>query len=461
MNRLIFLTTFIFLSLSLYAKDWEEVAEITAANLRGHELMYNEGFYVIPSTKLSIEYIQKNSAIKTAREEWLRIVTETTEKTHRFTSELEKNPELAQKVYSNLQSMRKDLKMSWDSQSKKLIHFEKELARDSFHLANADLIQGLFFIKERTTEDRHKLIAIPNNFFSNLKSDYSNLKELLTPLKSKYRTKLSETLWEESFDKASQEFNKEYIKSGDQGNSLEALPRVIWGHMKALYYGILSPSTKVATQTTKKGIENLLLIPTAGSAVVLGRTLYSVGGVVYYSTKIGVDILTPEIQSAYHAAVGIISASAIAPTFLVSESIGLFGQAAMELSSYSGGAATYTVASAVDGAQYLSSISYDLLKSSGKVAIKGATNAVVLGYNAITALPAHLIVGSINATFFLVYDGPKIFIAWSKGDLGALPVGSVIDFNALKNLGVHVEELTTDEKGLNHVIEQSANDLRR
>ncbi len=404
-----------------YAETWDEVAKITAANLKGHTILYKEGFYVITSTEKAIDYFVENT-VQTAGDVWNEVLKSSSDDTHKFYKDLMNNPELAKKVYKNLERARRDAAKGIKKGTKQLIKEEKELAKSSFKDSWGSILKGTILIKERTAADRNKLMNIPKGYFKNLKNDFSNLKQILSILKSRKKEKADEIIWKESFAKASDEFNKEYEKSGKKVNSLSGLTNILWGHVKAIYYGFIKPSGKSVRKTVelsgtllKKGIEKLILLPVGAVAVISGRTLYSVGGVVYYSTMMGVDIISPYLESSYHTAVGLVSAASIAPTYIAVKTLGVAGQVALKAASVVGAGATYSVATLGDSAQYLGNIFYDVGKGTGKVVIGATSSAVVLGYNAITALPTHLVMGTVNSIFFLIYDGPRLSLtcpAW-------------------------------------------------
>jgi len=115
-------------------------------------------------------------------------------------------------------------------------------------------------------------------------------------------------------------------------------------------------------------------------------------------------------------------------------------------------------------------VSYDAVVGTSKVVINQASAAVVLGYNALTALPAHAFMGIADSAVFLAYDGPRLVIAYAKGEIknkdnaaisvDSLPVGSVVDLNALKQEGVDVKVLSDDPNVIKKVLKELPDDLR-
>jgi hypothetical protein len=128
------------------------------------------------------------------------------------------------------------------------------------------------------------------------------------------------------------------------------------------------------------------------------------------------------------------------------------------------------VSTAADTGKYVAFVSYDAITGISRVTINQASSGVVLGYNALTALPAHLFMGTVDSVVFLAYDGPRLVVAYAKGDIksdnnqstriDSLPVGSVIDLQLLAKEGIEVKTLSDDPAVINKVLEQLPNDLR-
>ncbi|HAS53291.1 MAG TPA: hypothetical protein DCS42_03720 [Nitrospiraceae bacterium] len=106
-----------------------------------------------------------------------------------------------------------------------------------------------------------------------------------------------------------------------------------------------------------------------------------------------------------------------------------------------------------------------------KVAINQGASGVVLGYNALTAIPTHTLLAAGDAAIFLAWDGPRLVIAAAQGEIGSkaegtgslsdLPVGTVVDLGKVRSApGAKVEVLSTDEQVIKDVLEKLPADLR-
>ena len=157
-------------------------------------------------------------------------------------------------------------------------------------------------------------------------------------------------------------------------------------------------------------------------------------------------------------------------TYVTGTTVGVVNQAA-----FIGAAPIATVGSditlsAVDAGKYVTFVSYDAVAGTSKVVINQASAAVVLGYNALTAIPAHAFMGVADSAVFLAYDGPRLVVAYAKGEItdadgvsigiDSLPVGSVVDLNALEAEGISVNVLSDDPAVIKKVLENLPGDLR-
>jgi hypothetical protein len=128
---------------------------------------------------------------------------------------------------------------------------------------------------------------------------------------------------------------------------------------------------------------------------------------------------------------------------------------------------------AIDTATYVGLVTYDATKGVTKVVINQASSGVVLGYNALTAIPTHLILGAEDAVVFLAWDGPRLVIAAASGklktggdvkdqpSLGDLPVGTAVDLKKLEqSQGIKTQVISTDPTVIRNVLEKLPDDLR-
>lgn len=446
------------------AKSWQDVAKITSANLEGHKYLYDHGFYVITSTKSSIEYFKENS-LKTSGMVWQEFLSELDESNIKIAENLEDNPKKSKGFYEKIKKFKMITQEKLSFAKDSVVEAEVDLAKSSGGKALSGFLTGYVTIKKRTEKDFLEIKNISNSYFSALKSDFSNLKTLVEKFKKRKKEDIEssdgEIKWRENFSRAKTEFNKEYEKTKSDQNTLVALPRIVWGHLKAMYWAVVKPvgesvyfGVSESGNLLTKGIEKFILLPVASSVIVGGRTLYTIGGVVYHAGGVGINILSPITETTLHAAVSLAAITSTIPSYTFIGGVNIFSQITLTGSSIVLPAAGYAANTAVDLSVYTGKVIYETAKSTGEIIYGNSKSAVVLGYNAVSALPTHILMGAVNSTIFLVYDGPRIFVAWTKGEFanGELPIGSILDYQKLKEANVEINQVELDEAQLKRVI---------
>lgn len=459
---------FLFLSILItnfcVAKSWKDVARITSANLEGHKYLYDHGFYVITSTKNSIEYFRNNS-VKTSGMVWQKFLEELDKNNMITSSELKDNPKKSMEFYEAIKKVKVTTKQKLNFAKDSVVDAEVSLAKSSGDKALTGFLTGFITIKKRTEKDFHEIKKISNNYFHALKQDFSNLRNLIENFKKKKLIDIEESdekiKWSESFSRAQSEFNKEYEKTKSDSNTLIALPRIVWGHLKAMYWAVVKPAgesvyfgVSESGNLITKGIEKFILLPVASSIIVGGRTLYTIGGVVYHAGSGGINILSPITETTLHAAVSLVALTSTVPSYAFIEGANIFSQVTLTGSSVVLPTLDYAANTAADLGIYTGKVIYETAKSTGQIFYGNTKSAVVLGYNAISALPTHVLMGAVNSTIFLVYDGPRIFIAWRKGEFVRedLPVGSILDYQKLKESNIEINQIELDDAQMKSVI---------
>ena len=149
----------------------------------------------------------------------------------------------------------------------------------------------------------------------------------------------------------------------------------------------------------------------------------------------------------------------------------VFNQVVITVAAPVVGTTQGVVTTTADTLKYGTLVTYDALLGTTNDFVEQVKSGVVLGYNALTALPAHVLLGGINTAYFLVWDGPKLVIASVTGDVtfdsktmqpGELPVGSVIDLKALQNnTDLNVQVVSDDPEVIERVLESLPSDLKQ
>jgi hypothetical protein len=451
----------------------EDVIPLTAGNMRGHKMLYNEGWYVVTSSSKAFDYAREKSIISSKKA--LEKAAEQAAK---------HSVEYKEALKSDVQDSAKtgtDLVVSGTRQTGRILEATHELvkgelvyAQDGFKKAVDSFVRGNLTLAKRTEEDRQELANMPGNYFKDIKSDFSNVYELAESARARFGGKI-DPAWEDAFSKASREFQGEYEKSGKEQNTLTALGPVLYGYLKSFYYGLAAPASKTIVKTAATGTSYAVFLPVSATAIVAGRTVQSVGLTVYYVGKTGVNIVSPTIEGGLLSGLSLLSLGSVPVTYAAGGALGAVNQVAFTTAGPVAGVAEGVGSTAAHTAGYVGFLTYDAAAGTTKVVINQAASGIVLGYNALTAVPAHALMGVVDGVVLLAYDGPRLLLAKAQGrvksgkdgaaaetySLGDLPVGTVVDLKTLEQTeGVKVEVLSTDPAVIKDVLERISDDAR-
>ncbi len=454
-------------------KQLEEVIPITAANLRGQKSLYKEGWFIVSSTERAFQYAHEKSIISSGQalqQMQANITQHSQELPKTLSTGIRAGQEQGETLYQQGTERSRNILHNTHGIAQQQLDYSQQgfvKAWDHFVLGNLTLL-------ERTAEDRMALQAIPGDYFSTLKDDFSNLFLLNKQMVDTISPEI-EVNWTDSFQQAQNAFNDAYQASGNESNSLMGLRNIIGGYGKALYYGLFKPSSDsvIKGATVTAGLAGqALFLPTASLFIVSGRTVQSIGLSLYYTSKNGYKVVSPSIESGLLAGVSLLAVGTVPLTYATGASVGVLNQVAIMTAAPIIGSAVAGGNTLGETAKYAGLVSYDLAKGSSKVILNQAASGLVLGYNALTALPAQTLLTAVNGTFFLVFDGPRLMIAKVNGELissdgtshaiTTLPIGSVLDMKKLEQLpGVEIKSISDDPKVIEQVLKNIPEDLRR
>lgn len=449
----------------------EDVIPLTMGNVRGHKLLYDEGWYVVTSSRRALQYAKEKSMDSSA--EALRKVRRDAER-RSGTYATDMSSGLKGAVASGKELLREGTKRSGDilSGTDKLARKELAYSGKFFREGMDRFIKGNLSLGKRSAQERAELRGLPGNYYTTLKDDFSNIWSLTNKVNDTFANKI-EPGWDTAFDEAGREFRKEYERSGTKENSLMALGPILSGYLKALYRGLAVPASKSLVKGGAKSATGGLFLPVAGATMIAGRTVESVGLTFYYTGKTAVKIVSPTVEGGLLSGLSLLSLGAVPTTYVTGGTLGAINQVAFTAAAPGYGVAKGTATTAIDTAKYVSFLAYDGLSGTTKVVINQAQSGVVLGYNALTAIPAHLLTGTMDSAIFLAWDGPRLVVAAAQGRLKGgnrvispsmedLPVGSVVDLKQLKEEGgVAVTVISDDPAVIGPVLENLPADLRQ
>lgn len=421
-----------------------------------HIDLYNEGFLVIPATKKNLQTVSRDT-FKTTPDAWREFYKSFREDTREFKEFQKKYPEKATQTLKTIWELGNSSRRKIFDETTKLTIDEVKYTKKQFAKGAEHFFLGHIKFARRSQKDRQAIMATPGRFIKEVKGDLSSFKSFLKKFRSDKSSEVNKS-WSKSLDRAVNEFKKEYHKSGESSNAIVALPRVFWGHLKWIYYAIFKPSGRALKKTG-----TYILFPPVAVGVVAARGLSNLGGVLYYSGKTGVHIISPYIESALYSSLGILSSMAIIPTYIGGHGLGAFSQVGLSTSSVAVSGTQLLSGAAISGSKYMGSMFYNFSKASAKTVLTTSKSAVILGYNAMVALPSHILLGAVGGVLVFVVDGTDGMIAIIRGnkdELEKLPAGSVIDLKKAKDAGVEIEVLTKDPVEVKKILESLPTDLK-
>ena len=451
----------------------EDVIPLTSANLRGHKMLYDEGWYVITSSKNALKYAQEKSihsssaAIKEASR---RMAAHSSEYTSTLGTDLQRSFETGKSLVQSGTERTGDILEG----TRSLTKAEWAYATQHFGDAWEKFIHGNLSLGERTQQDRKALLALPGHEFNSLKNDFSNIWDITEALHENFSGRI-QVSWDAAFQQASRDFRAEYERSGEQPNTLMALGPILQGYLKALYHGGLAPAAKTLVRGGAKGAgaaTGTVFLPVAATSIVAGRTIHAAGMTLFYTGNTGLKLISPTVESGLLTSLAILSLGAVPITAVGGTLFGAVNQVAFTAAGPAVGVGKAASLATLDTGKYVGFMTYDALSGATKVVINQASAGVVLGYNALSALPAHLFMGVEDAAILLAWEGPKLLLVSVTGRVqskqgraessaGDLPVGTVINLKELQSTeGMKVEALSEDPKTIRDVLQQLPCDVR-
>jgi len=434
------------------AQTLEKTIPITINNLKGHKALFDEGYYVITSSRKALDYAYAQSVVNT-RQVWSEIFKIRDERNSNYDKnkiENIRNREIKSKNIKNeiVESGDRILKNTeavTDQLNTKAIASRKE--------AFEALTLGYIQFGKRTEKDVRELKEIKASWFSDLKNDYQNFGQIYDEVSQKEQTE-SIGFIKKAFLNANEEIQREYKTSGERSNSLVALKDLSWGYLKGLYFGVFKPAGE--------GVASSAIL----TYNVISKTVESSAKVFFYTSSIGYKIIAPSIESGYLGSLSLVQWASARTVSVGGRGIYLINQAAVVGSEPVYKSGQWMLSTVTDTAENSVLTVFDYGQGVGQVALNQVKAGVVLGVNAITALPAQAVLVAANSVVFLTYDGPRLVVYAARGKIKGvnadeIPVGVVVDMGQLKKQGIKLEKISDEPKDIESVIHESSKDLIR
>ena len=304
----------------------EDVIPLTMGNMRGHKMLYNEGWYLVTSSSKAFEYARDHSLTSS------RMALEASSSRCSTAERRVRNnpedrcpgidPDRDHTGQGRHGTERRDPLRYPCARQGTIAYADK-----SFRKAMDSVVRGNLTIAKRTEAERQELANLPGKYFQDLKQDFSNIYDLAAQARRRFSGKI-EPAWEASFERAGREFRTEYERSGNEQNTLMALGPILAGYLKSFYYGLAKPASKTIVKTTVAGVKYAVFLPVTATAVVAGRTVQAVGLTVFYTGKTGIKIVSPTVESGILSGLSLLSLGTVPVTYAAGGSIGAINQVA-------------------------------------------------------------------------------------------------------------------------------------
>ena len=452
MKTVSFLLVVITLSIEARAETLEKTIPMTMNNLKGHKALFDEGYYVITSSRQALDYAYAQSVVNT-RHVWSEILKTRADRNSNYDKNKIENIRISETKSKNIKNkiieggdrVLKNSETVTDQLETEAIASRK----DAFE----SLTLGYIQFGKRTEKDVQELKEIKTSWFSELKNNYQNFGQIYDDVSQKEQTESKDFL-KKAFFNANEEIQREYKASGERSNSLAALKDLSWGYLKGLYYGVFKPAGEEV----------------ASSAIltynVSSKTVESMAKVFFYTSSIGYKIIAPSIESGYLGSLSLVQWASARTVSAGGRGIYLINQAAVVGSEPVYKSGQWMLSTVTETAENSVLTVYDYGKGVGQIALNQVKAGVVLGVNAITALPGQAVLVAANSVVFLAYDGPRLAIYAARGkingiDADEIPVGVVVDLDQLHKQGLKLEKISDDPKDIENVIQESSRDLSR
>lgn len=445
----------------------EDVIPVTMANMRGHKALYNEGWFVVTSTKDAFDFAHENAVISSGEaiaEARASIAAHSKAYGRDISEDVVHAGETGKAIFKSGTENTGAIFATTHG----LAMAQVDFASENFQKAWERFVTGNLYLGERTASERAELRNTFGTYFGNLSEDFSDIYEIAASINSDFGQKIA-GVWDGAIDEAGAAFAAEYEESGESPNTLVAMVDILQGYARSLYIGLVRPGAETVAEGVVTGGKNagkIIFLPVAAVTSVTGRTVQSVGLTLYYTTKTGIKIVSPTVEAGFLSGLSILSLGTTPVTYVAGGSIGAVNQVAMTAAAPAAAAGEGAVTTTLDTAKYVTFVTYDAVAGTTKVVFNQAASGVVLGYNALTAIPTHLVMGVGDAAFFLAWDGPNLVVAMAEGRVEGfsasdLPVGTVVDLKRLQAAeGVKVKVISDDPAVIRKVLESVPDDMR-
>ena len=448
----------------------KDVIPVTVANLKGQKSLYEDGWFIITSSEKALQYAKRHS-IDSSADALKKVKTSIQGRSKDYAQDISAHVidagQTTVKVFKGGTQNSQAILAGTHNLAQKEWAYSQEAAQQAWHA----LVFGYMYLGETTKGSLAGLKSVPGGYSSEVREDFKALFASYKKLRDASRTNIKAS-WDHALEDAETDFKQAYEESGQASNSLTGLWTLLSGYAVGVYHGLFKPTATSSWQVAKYSATvagEVVFLPIASTYILTKNTVRSAGLAVYYTGKTAIEVVAPTVKGGFLAGMSLLSAGAVPVTYVAGTTVGVINQVGTVVAAPAAGVTQGVVTGTADTLMYGALVTYDAVAGTTKVFVNQVKSGVVLGYNALTAIPSQLLLGTVNSAVFLFWDGPRLTIATLKGEVdykgqrlqpGALPVGSIIDLKTLsqENPGqLHI--ITDDPQVIENVLESLPKDL--
>ncbi len=453
-------------------KAVKDVIPLTIANLKGQQSLYQDGWFIITSSEKALNYAKEHS-IDSSSSALQKVKDSVVVRSAEYGQAMQSDVRTAGKTTTKLFSGGTQNSQKIIAGTHALAQLEWQYSQETAKQAWQSLVSGYVYLGQSTKASIDALKLVPTGYSSGVREDFNELFLSYKYLRDASRSNIT-SHWDTALSDAETDFKSAYTDSGEASNSLTGLWTLLSGYATGIYHGVFKPGATSSWQVAKYSAVvagEVVFLPVASTYILTKNTVRSAGLAVYYTGKTAIEVVAPTVKGGFLAGMSLLSAGAVPITYISGSTVGVINQVGTTVAAPAVGLTQGVVAATADTLMYGALVTYDAVEGTTKVFVNQVKSGVVLGYNALTAIPSQLLLGTVNSAVFLFWDGPRLTIATLKGEVnykgarlqpGALPVGSVIDLKALQQSNPeNLKIITDDPEVIQQVLESLPKDLRK
>ncbi len=450
----------------------KDVIPLTIANLKGQQSLYQDGWFIITSSSKALNYAKKHS-IDSSASALKKVKDSVKNRSLKYGQAMQDDARAAGNTTVKLFSGGTQNSQQILAGTHALAQQEWQYSQEAAKQAWQSLVTGYVYLGQTTKASIDALKSVPAGYSNGVREDFAELFTSYKDLRDASRSNIN-THWDSALSDAETDFKAAYNDSGHASNSLSGLWTLLSGYAAGVYHGLFKPGATSSWQVAKYSAVvagEVVFLPVASTYILTKNTVRSAGLAVYYTGQTAIEVVAPTLKGGFLAGMSLLSAGAVPITYIGGTTVGVINQVGTTVAAPAVGVTQGVVSAAADTLMYGALVTYDAVKGTTKVFVNQVKSGVVLGYNALTAIPSQLLLGSVNSAVFLFWDGPRLTIATLKGEVnykgkslqpGVLPVGSVIDLKALlQGNPDNLHIITDDPEVIQQVLENLPKDLRK